>query len=128
MNGLNKQQLHILQHTLGLNEYGEHQGKAEGYRNHFCADEGHSSWGDLITLVDAGYMIKRYPCAVTNCWFSVTELGREAVKKESPKPPKISKSKARYLRYLEMSDGFDSFIDFCRWDAEPERSWNGGLA
>lgn len=128
MNKLSQQQLHILQHTLGLNKHGEYQGKTEGYRNYFSASDGNSDWNDLIVLVDAGYMIKRDPCAVTNCWFSVTELGRDAVKKESPKPPKISKSKARYRRYLEMGDSFDSFIDFCRWDAEPERSWNGGAA
>ena len=38
--------------------------------------------------------------------------------------PKASKSKERYQRYLEYGDGFDSFIDFCRWDADPEREWN----
>lgn len=37
---------------------------------------------------------------------------------------KPSKYAARYQRYLEHGDGFDSFIDFCRWDADPERSWN----
>lgn len=39
---------------------------------------------------------------------------------------KPSKSAARYSRFLEYGDCFDSFIQFCRWDAEPERSWNGG--
>lgn len=38
-----------------------------------------------------------------------------------------SKSAARYQRYLEYCECFDSFIDFCRWDAEPERSWNSGF-
>jgi hypothetical protein len=38
--------------------------------------------------------------------------------------PKVSKSKERYQRYLEYGEMFDSFIEFCRWDAEPERSWN----
>ncbi len=37
---------------------------------------------------------------------------------------KVSKYRARYLRYLDYGDGFGSFIDFCRWDADPERSWN----
>lgn len=126
MNGLSNQQLQILQHTLGLNEYGLYQGRTEGYRNYFCASEGNHDWDNLIVLVNAGYMTKRDPCAVAEGWFSVTELGRAAVKKESPKPPKLSKSKARYRRYLEMGDGFNSFIDFCRWDSEPERSWNRG--
>lgn len=37
---------------------------------------------------------------------------------------KPSKYVARYQRYLEYGDGFNSFIDFCRWDADPDRSWN----
>lgn len=39
---------------------------------------------------------------------------------------KPSRHAARYERYLEYGDGFDSFIQFCRWDAQPERSWNRG--
>lgn len=38
----------------------------------------------------------------------------------------VSKSKERYQRYLEYGDGFDSFLDYCRWDADPEREWNSG--
>lgn len=34
-------------------------------------------------------------------------------------------SQRRYQRFLEYGDGFDSFVDYCRWDADPERSWNG---
>jgi len=40
----------------------------------------------------------------------------------------MSRSQARYRRFLEYGDMFDSFIDFCRWDSDPERSWNGGKA
>lgn len=29
---------------------------------------------------------------------------------------KMTRSQARYQRYLEFGDCFDSFIDFCRWD------------
>lgn len=43
---------------------------------------------------------------------------------------KISRSKERsqerYQRYLEYGECFDSFIQFCYWDASSERSWNGG--
>lgn len=39
---------------------------------------------------------------------------------------KPSKGRARYQRFLEFGDGFDNFIDFCWWDAQPERSWNSG--
>src|SRR3990172_6881171 len=51
-------------------------------------------------------------------WFCGAEIKGEIIKK------KISKSKQRYLRYLEYGDMFNSFLDFCHWDAQPERSWN----
>jgi hypothetical protein len=38
----------------------------------------------------------------------------------------VPRSRARYQRFIEYGDWFDSFIDFCRWDAQPERSWKGG--
>lgn len=38
----------------------------------------------------------------------------------------MTRSQARYKRFLEYGDGFDSFVQFCRWDASPERSWNFG--
>ena len=41
---------------------------------------------------------------------------------------KLTRSQQRYQRYHEFGDCFDSFIDFCLWDAEPERSWNSGSA
>ena len=37
---------------------------------------------------------------------------------------KVSKAKQRYQRFLEYGDGFNSFMDFCRWDATPDKSWN----
>lgn len=40
----------------------------------------------------------------------------------------MTRSQARYQRYHEYGDMFDSFMDFCYWDSSPERSWNGGRA
>ena len=37
---------------------------------------------------------------------------------------KMTKSQQRYRRFLEYGDGFNNFIDFCRWDSQPDRSWN----
>lgn len=51
----------------------------------------------------------------------VVYLGMKTVRRPS-------KSQQRYKRYLEYGDGFHSFIDFCRWDADPEHSWNGRKA
>ncbi len=37
---------------------------------------------------------------------------------------KPSRYQARYHRFLEYGDMFDTFIDYCRWDANPDREWN----
>lgn len=50
-------------------------------------------------------------------------LGTEIVG-EVKAPTKNSKSKQRYQRYLEYGDGFDSFLDFCYWDADQGRKGN----
>ena len=50
-------------------------------------------------------------------------LGEAIIGEIKPKA-KVSRSKQRYQRFLEYGDGFDSFIEFCRWDAAPEHSWN----
>ena len=36
----------------------------------------------------------------------------------------MTRAQKRYQRYLQYGDMFDSFIDYCRWDAERERTWN----
>lgn len=36
----------------------------------------------------------------------------------------MTRSQARYQRYLEYGDCFDGFLEYLRWDADPERSWN----
>ena len=48
----------------------------------------------------------------------ITYLGMSKIRKPS-------RSSGRYARYLEYGDGFNSFLEYCYWDAEKERSWNG---
>lgn len=59
------------------------------------------------------------PSQISHCHptWRVTYLGLGKV-------PKMSRSQQRYQRYLEFGDSFESFIDFCRWDSDGERSWN----
>lgn len=113
--------LHILQHSLGLDQFG----RGEQYRNHFVA--GGKDVELCRQLVSMGLMVERKDNGLTggSPWFSVTSQGVDTVATESPKPPKVSRSKQRYQRFLEYGECFNSFIEFCRWDAEPERSWNG---
>lgn len=88
--------LHILQHSLGLDQYGQ----GEQYRNHYVA-----GGNDVIkcrTLVEMGYMVERdmgMLCGGQPAFF-VTQEGKAAVDRESPMPPKLSRSKRRYRVYL----------------------------
>jgi hypothetical protein len=43
---------------------------------------------------------------------------------EMGKVRKPGKAQARYRRFLEYGDMFDSFLDFCYWDADPDKEWN----
>jgi hypothetical protein len=114
--------LHILQHSLGIDQYG--QGRQ--YRNHFVTGPGSKDWDDCRALVEAGLMVERLGNILSggDSIFVVTPAGIEHVAMNSPKPPRVSRSQKRYQRFREYGDGFSSFLDFCRWDAAPERSWN----
>lgn len=117
--------LKILQHSLGLDEYGQ----GNQFRNHFVA--GGKDLEVCRQAVIEGFMVERQATSVSggSPWFSVTPAGIDHVALTSPvRPPapKVSRSKQRYQRYREYGEGFDSFLDFCYWDAQPERSWNGG--
>lgn len=98
---MNANQLQILQHSLGLDQYGQ----GPQYRNHFCA--GGMDEEVCQSLVEAGYM-QQHPTTEAypyyNC--SVTRAGKEAVLRESPKPPKLSRSQRRYREFLKADTGY----------------------
>jgi hypothetical protein len=114
---MTKEQLHVLQHSLGLDEYG--QGKM--YRNHFCA--GGEDEQKCRALVEMGYMHQHATTQMLpyfNC--SVTEAGKEAVKRESPKPPKLTRGQKRYREFLNADSGL-SFIEWLRGQREYSARW-----
>jgi hypothetical protein len=97
---MTERQLEILQHTLGLDKYGQ----GPMYRNHFCA--GGSDEEVCRELVALGYMVQHETTKwlpYFNC--SVTDAGKEAVKRESPKPPKLTRSQKRYRACLKADTG-----------------------
>lgn len=109
-------QLSILQHALGVDEYGQ----GEMYRNHFCAGGGDETL--CRELVALGYMrtwphadergeVPGYP--YYNC--SVTEEGKAAMLRESPKAPVLTRSQRRYRQFLKADMG-ESFGDWLRWE------------
>jgi hypothetical protein len=114
--------LHILQHSLGVGDYGD----KPSHRNHFCTGPGSSDFDNCRALVADGLMTERAGSAISggDTIFRVTPAGVDYVALHSPARPKESRSKQRYSRYREYGDGFDSFLSFCRWDADPARSWN----
>lgn len=105
-------QLHILQHALGVDEYG----KGAMYRNHFCA--GGKDEEVCRELVAMGYMKEHRTTEVFpyyNC--SVTEAGKAAMLRESSKPPKLTRNQIRYRRFLDWADASGgSFREFLAYE------------
>lgn len=108
---MNARQLEILQHALGVDEFG--QGKH--YRNHFCA--GGSDEVICRELVALGYMatFTRSYLPYYNC--SVTDAGKAAMVAESPKPPKLTRGQIRYREFLDADTG-ESFREWLKWEKQ----------
>ena len=108
-------QLEILQHALGVDQYGRTpKGFTPFTRNHFCA--GPKDEPDCRALIALGFMAQHKTTDVFpyfNC--SLTVEGQDAMKKTSPKPPKLTRAQMRYREYLE-SDGClgETFRDYLR--------------
>ena len=113
---INKELLHILQHSMGLDEYGQ----GTKYRNHFCA--GGKDEQKCRELVVMGLMAEngRISSALSggNPVFYVTKTGEAAIEEFSPRPPKLTRGQKRYRRYLKVADCFESFKDFLQWESE----------
>lgn len=97
--------LHILQHALGLDDYG--QGNA--YRNRFVTTPSTVDWPLCMAHVEAGRMERRGPHELfggeESYCFVVTAAGRQYVQEHSPEPPRLSRSQRRYRRYLAADTG-----------------------
>lgn len=99
-------QLHTLQHALGLDQYG----RGAIYRNHYVGGA-----EECRPLVSLGYMEEFRASDLTggDPLFRVTEAGKKAVRSESPKEPKLTRSQLRYRRFLNWADATDgTFREF----------------
>lgn len=104
-------ELEILQHSLGLDEYGQ----GDAYRNHYCAGPGHHSFDACRSLTDRGLMTDHgtSPLYGGDHCFTVTAAGREYVRQNSPEPPKLTAGQRRYRDYL-AADGDLTFGEWLR--------------
>lgn len=103
-------QLEILQHALGADRFGK---RPRDSRNYFCA--GVADEPDCRALVALGYMQEHRRTDVFpyfNC--SVTGDGINAMLRESPVPPKLTRSQERYRRFLKADLGC-SFLEFLKY-------------
>lgn len=109
---LTQRYLEILQHSLGVDQYG----RGSHYRNHYCA--GGDDEGACRELVAMGYMetFERSYLPYYNC--KVTEAGKAAMTAQSPQPPKLTRSQIRYRRFLDHDSGL-SFREWLRYYSEP---------
>jgi hypothetical protein len=108
--------LHILQHALGRDEHGRlSRGATKEYRNHFCAGEGSADFSACREAVAQGLMTEHPPRAISggDYIFTVTPLGKAYVVANSPDPPKVSRGRQRYRKWLDVSDAYD--IKFGDW-------------
>ncbi len=101
--------LHILQHALGVDQYG--QGRQ--YRRYFVTGPGTDDWSTCCELVAKGLMEQRPPSDLSGGGhvFLVTQSGVAFVAENSPARPKVSRSKQRYLDFLDA----DSGLRFGEW-------------
>lgn len=116
---MSPEQLHILQHTLGLDQHG----RGTFYRNHFVTGKGSVDHPHCMSLVACGYMSVRldHPLSGGDDVFRVTDAGRAAVVAESPAPPKLTRSQQTYQDWLNY-DSDMSFIEYAKWKSRQRRA------
>lgn len=107
--------LHILQHALGLDDYGQ----GEAYRNHYVANVESDSYTLCMSHVEAGRMTRHGPSEMfgggSSYCFAITDVGRKYVREHSPRPPQVrmTRSQRRYREFLQADCGL-SFGDWLR--------------
>lgn len=97
-------ELHILQHSLGVDEYG----RGDSHRSHFVTGAGSDDHSTCMALTERGLM-KRWDGATLQFggddFFRVTDAGRAYVAEHSPAPPKLTRSQRRYQRWIDAECG-----------------------
>lgn len=116
---LTPDQLHILQHSLGCDSHGQttYRGTDEGdecgrySRNRYVSDP----TIDLALLCKIGYLSDRGAIQVYGDmhFYVVTPEGINAMREQSPPPPKPTRAQKRYRDYLRADCG-ESFGEWLK--------------
>ena len=108
---MDAKQLHILQHSLGLDQYG----RGTFYRNRFVTGAGSKDHADCMALVELGHMtrVANVKMFGGDDYFTVTETGKRAAVENSPAPPKLTRSQQNYQGWLNY-DSDMSFMDYVK--------------
>lgn len=133
---MSPEHLHILQHALGVNQYGQstHRPNSDDwhgcYRNRYVAGPGHHSWENLKQLTRQGFMHDHgfQELASGDHCFSVTEAGYRAMRCFSPQPPKVTRARRRWQAFLIIKEvwGF-TFPQYLRWPGRAEHEAREGV-
>jgi hypothetical protein len=106
---LTPDQLHVLQHSLGVDKHG----RGEHYRNRYVCDAGNPVIGSLVA---SGLMEDWGAKSIASGmhWYVVTDDGKRAMFAQSPPPPKLTRSQQRWKRFVE-SGALDCGWSFPEW-------------
>lgn len=108
-------QLHVIFHALGRDDYGNlPKGALEEYRNHY--DAGKEPTDEVAErmnmLVDAGLM-ERYVCIGGWQMYRVTDEGRRQAIRQAPAAPTYTLGQRRYRKWLDTKDAHG--LSFREW-------------
>jgi hypothetical protein len=103
---MDKRLLEIMQHALGLDQYG----RGASYRNYFSA--GADDEPACRELVAMGYAVEHKRNTIYHGYnISITDAGKSAVREFSPNPPKLTRGQQRWRQFLQL----DSGLSFKEW-------------
>jgi hypothetical protein len=110
---LTKEQLQVLQHSIGADQYGRSERGCD--RNFFGTNANGKDGQVCQSLVALGLMEDHgFRELYRENVYTVTGRGVDAVLKFSPAPPKLSRSQQRYLDFLRTASDCYSFGEWLK--------------